>query len=489
MRLEQQEFDFAPKPSPPSQTVVLQDGRIISFTLGEELRILDLDRAHINLDTAFLHEGNELHASIFRVMSSTLATHSLIYNNAIFRAFRSWLTIEQMTGVSSLELIHIESLIKIPLDYRSFILPALRRIQTQKLAGLSPDVHSFLTSGHQWEERGTGAYYALITNDPTRGALTSQELHNIHSTLNLAYSNGYVDRATYTLCWFFIGTGVRPIQAVRMKKSDVQISNGPEGKEVTLRIPLAKGEKTSTQEYWLRRAPTVLAECLISYLDSELMEDAPPESPLFEGNAQQVSIRIIRTFDSLETYSERLEGQIPVNAYRFRYTLATRALIHGASDFEVARLLTHRSTSCIQFYRASMPDLQKPIRQALGDEMDYFARAFQGKLINNLGEATRSGEDSSVIADFLRLAGQSLGACGTRAECHQNAPIACLYCPFFEPLEEAPWEELLASLKDDQAVETDSRIREINHNAMSAINQIIVERDNRQRIAAREIHG
>ncbi|MBD0678081.1 hypothetical protein CGA21_05310 [Pseudomonas sp. PSB11] len=489
MRLEQQEFDFVNRPNATSKTVVLQDGRAISIRLGEDLRILDSDGAKINLNTTFLSEENELHASIFRVLYGTLATHSLVYNHTIIRALKSWLTIEQMSDVALLELTHIESLVTIPLDYRSFILPVLRRIQAQKLAGLSPDVRSFLTSGHQWEERGTGAYYSLITNDPTCGALTSQELHNIHGALNHAYAHAKISKSTFTLCWFFIATGVRPIQVVRMKISDVQIASGPEGKEVTLRIPLAKGDKTSTQEYWLRRAPTVLAECLINYLDSEFMSERPKDSPLFDGNSNVLSKRIINTFDSLDTYSERLEGQIPVNAYRFRYTMATRALIHGASDFEVARLLTHRGTSCIQFYRASMPELQKPIRQALGDEMDYFAKAFQGKLINSLGEATRAGEESSVIADFLRLAGQSLGACGTRAECHQNAPIACLYCPFFEPLEEAPWEELLASLKDDQAVESDSRIRQINHNAMSAINEIIVERDNRQRIAARELHG
>ena len=52
-----------------------------------------------------------------------------------------------------------------------------------------------------------------------------------------------------------------------MKKRDV-IIHSKDGMEVTLRVPLAKGEMTVSQEYWLRRAPTVLAECLISYLDS-----------------------------------------------------------------------------------------------------------------------------------------------------------------------------------------------------------------------------
>ena len=56
--------------------------------------------------------------------------------------------------------------------------------------------------------------------------------------------------------------------------------------------------------------------------------------------------------------------------------------------------------------------------------MDYFASAFQGRLIDHLDEASRAGDDECVISDYLRLTGEALGACGTRAECHQHAPIA-----------------------------------------------------------------
>ncbi|MNR57861.1 hypothetical protein D3C85_1787200 [compost metagenome] len=73
--------------------------------------------------------------------------------------------------------------------------------------------------------------------------------------------------------------------------------------------------------------------------------------------------------------------------------------------------------------------------------------------------------------------GQPVGACGTRAECHQNAPVACLAgCAHFEPLLDAPWETLMASLLADQEVETEPRIRQINHNAMSTIQDIIILR-------------
>jgi len=406
-----------------------------------------------------------------------LSTHSLAYNKAVSNAFKAWIAAPSVTGSSQLGLPEINSLLQLPVNYPAFIFPALRRISAQKLPGLTSELDDFLKNGSKWEEKGNGAYYTLITNDPSRGALTDQELHNLHAALNLGYANGTVTQANFTLCWFFIGTGLRPIQLARMKRRDVQIVKGPEGVEVTLRIPLAKGEQKDKQEYWLRRAPTVLAECLVEYLNSPPLISIGDDDALFPGGSSTLSMRLSKCFAGLETYSERLEERIPVTPYRFRYTLATRALAHGASDYEVARLLTHRSTSCIQFYRASMPQLQNPIRQAIGKELEYFAKAFQGRLIRDLSEATRSGDESAVISDFLRLVGQKVGACGTRAECHQNAPIACLYCPFFEPLADAPWEMLMASLKADQDKESEDRIRLINHNAMSAISEIMERRD------------
>ena len=358
-------------------------------------------------------------------------------------------------------------------------MPLLRRISDLSLPGLSDHVLDFLKHPYKWEEKSTGAYFGLITNDPERGALTEQEIHNIHHELNRAYSKRTISQADYTICWFFIGTGVRPSQAHRMDKKDV-IIHSKTGMEVTLKVPLVKGEMTASQEYWVRRAPTVLAECLISYLDKH-----PPAKvsgipdPLFdELSSQALGYRVSSIIRRLDTYSERLGTKIAITPYRFRYTLATRALAQGASDYEVARLLTHRSTSCIQYYRASMPELQKPIREALGKEMGYFARAFQGKPISGLHEATRAGDPDAVITDFMRLMGMPVGACGTRAECHQNAPVACLAgCAHFEPLLSAPWETLMAFLVADQEIETELRIRQINHSAMSAIQQIITIRD------------
>lgn len=459
------------------QNVVLLDGRKIVVRAGQDLHLYDPDGDKRKIYYEHLNLSIPYQASLFRVFYGMLGTHSLAYNEAVALAFKLWMLEPALLGCTELGITQLEALLNLSANYHPFIFPALRRISAQNLPGLTDELKDFLKHGQKWEERGNGAYYTLVTNDPSRGALTDQELHNLHAALNLGYANGTIEQAKFTLCWFFIGTGLRPIQLARMKKRDIQIVNGPEGVEVTLRIPLAKGEQKDKQEYWLRRAPSVLAECLVEYLNSPAITSIGEDDAVFPGGSRALSTRLSQCFARLETYSERLEERIPVTPYRFRYTLATRALAHGASDYEVARLLTHRSTSCIQFYRASMPQLQKPIRQALGKELEYFAKAFQGRLIQDLNEATRAGDDNAVIADFLRLLGQKVGACGTMAECHQNAPIACLYCPFFEPLADAPWEMLMAALQADQNTESEDRIRLINHNAMSAISEIMERRD------------
>lgn len=459
-----------------NKRIVLLDGRTVEVSLGVKLAIHDRDRKSCPIHFDILNSRNALHVSLFACLSTILSTHSLSYVSTTSQALRVWLSHEENSSCTTVTLKEISSILSIKPSYRAFITPTLRRVKEYSLLGLSDEVANFLENEHKWEQKGGGSYYTLITNDPEKGALTNQELHNIHLCLNEGYARKKVSVYEYTVCWFFIGTGVRPVQAARMTRGDVIIHDRA-GMEVTLRIPLAKGEGLISSEYWIRKAPTVLAECLIRYLDIYANSQSTDADPLFGGTPNELGILATRTLAMLPTYSERLEGPIHITAYRFRYTMATRALAQGASDAEVARLLTHRSTSCIKFYRASMPQLQKPIRQAVGKEMDYFASAFQGRLIEHLDEASRAGDGECVIADYLRLTGETLGACGTRAECHQHAPIACLSCPYFEPLINAPWETLMVTLIEDQKVETEPRIQQINHNAMAAIQQIITVRD------------
>lgn len=456
--------------------VKLLDGRTINLLYYQRTRILDTDDLPCTIDTSNYDLRNPLHLSFYKTLLIILSSRTLKTSSTISISINK--LIEKIGFKTQIiDENHLPMILQFSVGIIAQILSVLRRIKAAKMPGLSPKVEAFLEEDYKWEERGYGLYFALITNDPLRGALTDQELRSLHNELNKSYSENRISLIIFTLCWFFLGLGLRPIQAARMKRSDVQITSGPEGNEVILRIPLGKGRGGHQTEHWIRRAPTAVAECLIRYLKSPLYKNIPDNSKLFNLTSNHISSKIIYTFSKLNTWSDRLEDQIPINVYRFRYTLATRAILDGASDMEVARLLTHRSLTCIRFYRASMPDLQRPIKEALGQELSIIASTFQGKIINDLSEATRQNDDFAVIRDFARLIGQPLGACGTRALCHQNAPLACIHCYLFEPFTDAPWEELSRSVAEDKDKEWDGTIKQIYDHILDGIDSIISARD------------
>ena len=460
-----------------SKDIILLDGRVFTITAGIKNVIKSIEGNIFSFDLTWVNVDNDLSVRAFSVILDFFFTKSLSYCQNIVSS------VGVLINRCSIEIdiIDISSILnKSNINftyYINFIIPVLKKWNEYKLIGLSKELIHWLEDGHKFEEQGNGVYFTLITNDPERGALTIQELTNIHSVLNSAYQSMQIGQDDFTLAWFFIGTGVRPIQVSRLLKGDVRVNFAPEGNEVTIMVPLAKGEGVVNQGKWPRRAPSVLAECLINYLNLPQVRKLSDDERLFDMSPSEISKRIKLIFDKLDTWSERLESKIPIFPYRFRYTLATRAIEHGASDHEVARLLTHRKTSCIRYYRASMPMLIKPLRDHLGKEMEFFAKAFQGKLIDNLSEATRANDSNALLRDFLRLTGQAVGACGTKAECYQNAPISCLSCNHFEPFYNAPWEELLIKIQEDINSENEIRIKEIHLVSISAINEIIKSRN------------
>ena len=471
----------AQKLSDLKKEVVLLDGRCIKveplakFFLDDDCRRHYYDFSWVNTDSVWC-------MSLFYILRGMLATHSLSYASKCVYFVGRFAGDCAGRGNSKAQLtldMFEEWSRRYPASAWSFVQAVLGHWKASGYPGLAQDVVTFLERPDEFEEQGNGWYFALVANDPERGAFTEQELHSIRDGVNRAFEEDRITLADWTLVWFLIATGVRPVQIARMRISDMIATPGPEGTEITLAIPLAKGDNQIVRDRWKRKAPSVLAEALLRYMSLPDIRGRASDAPLFLYQSAKVSARIEAVFRAVDTYSERLRGPIPVFPYRFRYTLGTRAIALGASDHEAARLLTHRTTHCIQYYRAAMPMLQRPIREAIGGEMTFLAQAFQGRLIGSLEEATRKGEPGALIRDFAHLVGQSLGACGTRAECHQNAPRACLSCRKFEPLVDAPWERFLAVLLDDIAEETEDRIKLITQEQVDAVRGIIAERDAR----------
>lgn len=462
-----------------SRRVRLLDGRLVTVNLYGT-NSFSSDKGNHRIDYSWRVQGLRWHASLAEILVGLLSTHSLAYaaQCALQCSFLVGLVQRASPSCEQLMLEHLEDYPRQrPISTWPFVQSTLARWAERRLFGLDKRIVSFLSQPEKWEEKGNGSYYALVANDPRRGALTEQELRNVYHALNDAYATGRISTGRWALCFLLIATGVRPIQIARMKVSDVISTGGPEGIEMTLLITLAKTREAVKSTRWRRKCPTQLVEVLSAYLKTPKMAAASPTDPLFFDQSVNVINNLHAVFDQLRTHSDRLKGPIPLFPYRFRYTLGTRAIALGARDEEVARLLTHTSLHCVRYYRAAMPSLQAPISEAIGDEMTVFARAFKGRLIESLEEATRKGDESALISAYEHLNGHDLGACGTRAQCYQDAPRGCLTCSKFEPFREAPWEALREVLVQDRDTEKSDRIRNIAQEQIDAVDEIIAERE------------
>ena len=371
--------------------VKMLNGQVVELTPGTNTYIHAYDgNPAFNLNLDYLQTLAPLSKATFNIIVTTLKTYSQDYSGMISYTIRMAFLNNIFDLDRQIVLQDIERWVsKTPLSYWPFLkfyLYQLSHIYSQDF--IDKEVRTFLESPEQFEEEAKGAYFALLTNDPDRGALTEQELKNIQSALNQAYSMGHISFFDYAFTWTLIATGMRPVQLARMTFKDVIIQDGPAGKgrEVMLMVPLAKGTRAETTEKWARRAPSVLADVLIRYLGSK--NGVNPSAPLFYMTGKVVAYELKKVFTKLETCSRRTGKPIHITPYRFRYTLGTRAIAQGASDEQVARLLTHRTTNSVASYRAAMPMLQAPIEDAIGEEMDFFADIFAGRIINDFDEAT-----------------------------------------------------------------------------------------------------
>lgn len=437
--------------------------------------------------------SDEILSTVYTLLREYLSTRSLNYATSAHGVIRDLLTFAaQVDGkaVQQITLRHLSAFIanereqqKRKLSFvMAFLVPYLRRWKESGHGGLDDDLMAYLKDAKAHVDGFE--YRSLRTRDPERGPLTGQELGSLHAALNAAFAERKLTLEEYALAWLFMGTGMRPIQVSRMRIGDIRFEPGPSGMEVYLDVSLAKGQGAYTGTRWGRRCPTVLAEILVHARDTAWLarehgaplfanEDGLPVSPT------KLRGRLSEMIQSLDTHSERLNGRIPIFPYRFRYSMGTRAIEHGANDYQVARLLTHRSTYSIKHYCAATPGVQKVIAASLGESLETIAKAFQGKVRTGLSGEAGSEEVSVLLRDFERLSGRAVGACGSRTACYQHAPIACLTCRYFEAFDDAPIAELVESLRQEQLSEREPRIAAIYDAAIVAGREIMALQRNK----------
>ena len=354
---------------------------------------------------------------------------------------------------------------------------------------------------NSWTLKGNEKGLAVKSLCPESGPFSDIEYEAILHRLNLEYAQGNVSLRDYVLVSLFAYTGRRPIQIASLKVKDFTIDKKLLGLPIyVLYIPKAKVRKGKFRSSFskfgldneLAKIIALYIKSLISDVEKQvgrkLSETEKKELPLFPDDlscfkelsnheletllvesdichlkSSDLTSQLRAAICSLNIYSERTGKPLVITAYRFRYTLGTRAARDGKGLIEIATLLDHSDTQNVQCYTANVPEHAKTINHFMNNALLKYAAAFEGKVISN-----PDSESENVV--FSDNGEEKLGNCGTSAFCYDFAPLSCYVCPKFKPWKNAPHQIVLDWLIQDRA----RILNSTGDNAMAAINDRVI---------------
>lgn len=390
---------------------------------------------------------------------------------------------------------------------------------------------------NKWRFKGREKGLPVASFDPIDGPFSDIEHEAIIAGLDHAYAENRITDEEYSIVQLFSASGRRPIQIASLKIRDIGTDVSPLGEMYYyLNIPRAKQRglgfravfsrvafiESIGQVLMLHKAHVIAdAERLVGRV---LADDERQELPLFPmgfGETDRIEellsyqypffeydhlphitdiddvdlLPVLQNSDifhcsssylnavlkfavgKLDIISERTGKKLHVNAYRFRYTLGTRAAREHCGLLTVATLLDHSDTQHAGVYIKNIPEFAQKISEIMTPQLVKFAKTFIGNVVEDEGEAQSQCRDAPRIS--CREVGGDIGSCGTNSMCSDNAPVACYLCPKFRPWRNAPHHLVLKWLIDERdriaMITDDLTIAAINDRAIYAVMQVIME--------------
>jgi hypothetical protein len=349
--------------------------------------------------------------------------------------------------------------------------------------------------------------------DPLQGPLTDNELAAFNEGAVIAFENEAIDLGELTFCLLSSHGGRRPIQLSHCKVGDLQ-EKDRKGQAVRLvHIPRAKQQAGSfrgaftafatSEELWA----VVSAQAERAVMQAEAIFGVPlqetdrynvplvPNLPAMREQAKQglemqtlqallvtdvfhmraghVTKVLQRAVTAADVRSERTGKLLHIEAYRFRYTVGTRAAREGFGALVIAALLDHSGAHCARIYTANVPEFADKIDAAVGHQLLRYAKAFQGTVVKREADAELGYDPASR----LRFQGEDIATCGQMGKCGANVPVPCYTCPRFQPWADAPHHKILQKLlAERQEVLDETQDREVasaNDRTILAVMQVI----------------
>ena len=390
---------------------------------------------------------------------------------------------------------------------------------------------------NKWRFKGRDKGLPVASFDPIDGPFSDLEHEAIIAGLDHAYAEGRVTDEEYSIVQLFSASGRRPIQIASLKIKDLKTDVSPLGEiYYYLNIPRAKqrglGFRSSFRkaaliesigQVLMKHKQNVIddAENLVGRILRDQERHELPLFPMGFGDTRRIEdllsyqypyfeykhlphIRDIDdvnllsvlqntdmfhcassylnavlkfTVDKLDITSERTGEKLHVNAYRFRYTLGTRAAKEHCGLITVATLLDHSDTQHADVYIKNIPEFAQKISDVMSPQLVKYANAFTGKVVEDEDEAQSESPDAARIP--CSEIGGNIGSCGTHSLCFDNAPVACYLCPKFRPWRHAPHHLVLNWLVNEREriakMTDDLTIASVNDRAIYAVTQVILE--------------
>lgn len=152
--------------------------------------------------------------------------------------------------------------------------------------------------------------------------------------------------------------------------------------------------------------------------------------------------------------SHRTGRTMVVTATRMRHTRARQLARKGVPKHMLSHWLGHTSTKSLDAYYNDPAEQARHLNAVMAPLLAPLAMAFTGTLLDSEDQATRFSDPTSKLEFACTSELMNVGRCGKHSFCATTSvPIPCYRCRYFEPLVDAPHQEVLAALVQRQAAE------------------------------------
>jgi len=154
--------------------------------------------------------------------------------------------------------------------------------------------------------------------------------------------------------------------------------------------------------------------------------------------------------------SSRTGQPIVVTATRLRHTRVRQLARQGVKKSVVSYWLGHNDDNALKSYYHDPAEEARQLDEAMSKGLTPIAMAFHGRIICTDAESTHPNDPSKRVELAKGYQLHYVGRCGKYSFCSTTSiPIPCYMCKNFEPLVDAPHQEVLDALLYRQQQEQD----------------------------------